>query len=114
MSHKSSIIYALAYECVSLLEYTDEVMLETKVENLKKLLSLSVLIFTNSIVFAEIKFIENKTVLGQLLIMDDFNRIGNGKGLLRMPIVNLESTIIPSFFNNPNRRCRISSQHHSD
>ena len=81
---------------------------------MKKLIIASILIFTSSSVFADVKFIENKTVLGQLLIMDAFNRIENGKGILKTPVVNLESTITPSFITNPNKQCWMSSQYHSD
>ena len=81
---------------------------------MKKLIIASLLIFTSSSVFAEVKFIENKTVLGQLLIMDVFNRIENGKGILKTPVANLESTITPSFITNPNKRCWMSPQYHSD
>ena len=56
---------------------------------MKKLIIASILIFTSSSVFADIKFIENKTVLGQLLIMDAFNRIANGKGILKTPVGSL-------------------------
>ena len=81
---------------------------------MKKLIIASLLIFTSSSVFAEVKFIENKTVLGQLLIMDAFNRVENGKGILQTPVANLESTITSSFIANPNKRCWISPQYHSD
>ena len=81
---------------------------------MKKLIIASLLIFTSSSVFAEVKFIENKTVLGQLLIMDVLNRIENGKGILKTPVANLESTITPSFITNPNKRCWMSPQYHSD
>ena len=81
---------------------------------MKKLIIASLLLFTNSSVFAEVKFIENKTVLGQLLIMDAFNRIENGKGILKTPVTKLESTITPSFITNPNKQCWMSPQYHSD
>ena len=81
---------------------------------MKKLIIASLLIFTSSSVFADIKFIENKTVLGQLLIMDAFNKIENGKGILKIPVANLESTITSSFIANPNKRCWMSSQYSSD
>ena len=81
---------------------------------MKKLIIASLLIFTSSSVFADIKFIENKTVLGQLLIMDAFNRIENGKGILKTPVGNLKSTITPSFITNPNKQCWMSPQYNSD
>ena len=81
---------------------------------MKKLIIASLLIFTSSSVFADIKFIENKTILGQLLIMDAFNRIENGKGILKTPVANLESTLTPSVIANPNKRCRMGPQYHSD
>tara|TARA_B100000035_G_C20780552_1_gene456662 strand:+ start:242 stop:517 length:276 start_codon:yes stop_codon:yes gene_type:complete len=81
---------------------------------MKKLIIASLLIFNSSSVFADIKFIENKTVLGQLLIMDAFNKIENGKGILKTPVANLESTITPSFIANQNKRCWMSPQYHSD
>ena len=81
---------------------------------MKKLIIASILIFTSSSVFADVKFIENKIVLGQLLIMDAFNRIENVKGILKTPVANLESTITPSFITNPNKRCWMSPQYHSD
>ena len=81
---------------------------------MKKLIIASLLIFNSSSVFADIESIENKTVLGQLLIMDVFNRIENGKGILKTPVANLESTITPSFIINPNKRCWMSPQYHSD
>ena len=81
---------------------------------MKKLIIASLLIFTSSSVFADIKSIENKTVLGQLLIMDAFNRIENGKGILKTPVANLESTITPSLITNPNKQCWVSPQYHSD
>ena len=81
---------------------------------MKKLIIASLLIFTSSSVFADINFIENKTVLGQLLIMDTFNRIENGKGILKKSVTNLLSTITPSFITNPNKRCWMSPQYHSD
>ena len=81
---------------------------------MKKLIIASILIFTSSSVFADIKSIENKIVLGQLLMMDAFNRIENGKGILKTPFVNLKSTITPSFITNPNKRCWMSPQYHSD
>ena len=81
---------------------------------MKKLIIASILILTSSSVFADIKSIETKTVLGQLLIMDAFNRIENGKGILKTPVAKLESTITPSFITNPNKRCWMSPQYHSD
>ena len=81
---------------------------------MKKLTIASLLIFTSSSVFAEVKFIENKTVLGKLLIMDAFNRVENGKGILKIPVTKLESTITPSFITNPNKQCWMSPQYHSD
>ena len=81
---------------------------------MKKLIIASILIFTSSSVFADVKFIENKTVLGQLLIMDTLNRIENGIGILKTPVANLESTITPSFITNPNKSCWMSPQYHSD
>ena len=81
---------------------------------MKKLIIASLLIFASSSVFAEVKFIENKTVLGQLLIMDAFNRIEDGKGILKTPVTKLESTITPSFITNPNKQCWTSPQYHSD
>ena len=81
---------------------------------MKKVIIASLLIFTSSSVFAEVKFIENKTVLGQLLIMDAFKRIENGKVILKTPVTKLESTIPPSFITNPNKRCWMSPQYHSD
>ena len=81
---------------------------------MKKLIIASILIFTSSSVFADIKSIETKTVLGQLLSMDVFNRIENGKGILKTPVANLESTITPSFITNPNKQCWVSPQYHSD
>ena len=93
----------------------DKFMLkQNRIQRMKKLIIASILIFTSSSVFADIKFIENKTVLGQLLIMDAFNRIENGKGILKTPVANLESTITPSFITNPNKRCWMSPQYHSD
>ena len=81
---------------------------------MKKLIIASLLIFNSSSVFADINFKENKTVLGQLLMMDAFNRIKNGKGLLKTPVANLESTITPSLVTNPNKICWMSPQYHSD
>ena len=81
---------------------------------MKKLIIASILIFTSSSVFADIKSIETKTVLGQFLIMDAFNRIENGKGILKTPVANLESTITPSLITNPNKQCWVSPQYHSD
>ena len=81
---------------------------------MKKLIIASLLIFTSSSVFADVKFIENKTVLGQLLIMDTLNRIENGIGILKTPVANLESTITTSLVTNPNKRCWMSPQYHSD
>ncbi len=81
---------------------------------MKKLIIASILIFTSSSVFADVKFIENKTVLGQLLIIDTFNSIENGKGILKTPVTKRESTITPSFITNPNKRCWVSPQYHSD
>ena len=81
---------------------------------MKKLMIASLLILTSSSVFADIKSLEIKTILGQLLIMDAFNRIENGKGILKTPVANLESTITPSFIINPNKRCLMSPQYHSD
>ena len=81
---------------------------------MKKLIIASILIFTSSSVFADIKSIETKTVQGQLLIMDAFNKIENSKGILKTPVANLESTITPSFITNPNKRCWMSPQYHSD
>ena len=81
---------------------------------MKKLIIASLLIFTSSSVFADVKFKENKTVLGHLLIMDAFNKIKDGKGILKTPVANLESTITPSFITNPNKRCWMSPQYHSD
>ena len=56
---------------------------------MKKLIIASLLIYNSSSVFADVKFIENKIVLGQLLIMDAFNRIENVKGILKTPVANL-------------------------
>ena len=81
---------------------------------MKKLIIASILIFTSSSVFADVKFIENKTVLGQLFIMDTLNRIENGIGILKTPVANLESIITPSIITNPNKRCWMSPQYHSD
>ena len=81
---------------------------------MKKLIIASLLIYNSSSVFADVKFKENKIVLGQLLIMDAFNRIENVKGILKTPVANLESTITPSFITNPNKRCWMSPQYHSD
>ena len=81
---------------------------------MNKLIIVSLLIFNSPSVFADINFKENKTVLGQLLMMDAFNRIENGKGILKTPFVNLESTITPSFITNPNKGCWMSPQYHSD
>ena len=81
---------------------------------MKKLIIASLMIFTSSSVFADIKFIENKTVLGQLLIMDALNRIENGKVILKTPVTKLETTITPSVITNPNKRCWMSPQYHSD
>ena len=81
---------------------------------MKKLIIASLLIFTSSSVFADVKFIENKIVLGQLLIMDAFDRVENGKGILKTPVANLESIITPWIITNPNNRCWLSPQYHSD
>ena len=81
---------------------------------MKKPIIASLLLFTSSSVCADIKSIETKTVRGQLLIMDAFNRIENGEGILKTPVVNLESTITPSFITNPNKGCWMSPQYHSD
>ena len=81
---------------------------------MKKLIIASILIFTSSSAFADIKFIENNDVLGQLLIRETFSRMIEGKGILKMPIANLESTITPSFITNPNKQCWVSPQYHKD
>ena len=81
---------------------------------MKKLIIASLLIFNSSSVFADINSIETKTVLGQLLMMNAFNRIENGKGILKTPVAKLESTITPSFITNPNKRCWMSPQYHSE
>ena len=81
---------------------------------MKKLIIASLLLFPSSSVFADIKFTESKTVLGQLLIMDAFNRAENGQSILNSPSANLESTLTPSFIANPNKKCWVSPQYHSD
>ena len=75
---------------------------------MKKLIIASLLIFNSSSVFADIKSIETKTVLGQILIMDAFNSVENGKGILKTPVANMESTITSSFITNPDKTCWMS------
>ena len=57
---------------------------------------------------------QSKVVLGQLLIKETFSRVFEGKGVINPPVANLESTITPSFITNPNKRCWMSPQYHSD
>jgi len=57
---------------------------------------------------------QQKTVLGQLLIMDAFNRTTEGKGILNPPVANLEQTLKDFQFLNSHKICYLSPQYHSD
>ena len=81
---------------------------------MNKLIIVSLLIFNSPSVFADINFKENKTVQGQLLMMDACNRIENGGSILKMPIADLESTITPSFITNSKKQFWVSPKYHSE
>jgi len=79
----------------------------------KFIIALSIALISGSAT-ADVKFIENNTVLAEILIRETFSRMFEGKGIVKTPVMNLETTITPSFITNPNKQCWISPQYHSD
>ena len=81
---------------------------------MKKIIFASLLIFTSSITFADTRFNQTNAVLGQLLIMDAFSRVTEGKGKLNTPVANLEDKLKDFQILNPHKICYLSPQYHSD